>query len=252
MLLESCRLEIKCNHNMIYSTHGLKHSQYVQLESKSGGWKIGCSLWVWGCKHGAKLSSSSYLCDPIICLVSNKSSFLCCCQLSLQRLTDPPRPQSLLVSSETPVHITSIQTFQQLFTLSGEYSCAAHGVITPMKWYRHNEVLLPLFYQLVSPDWNVKCTWCVWETKTCKHTGMVLTGSGSSAHITAVPPHLTPPGMMEEKRVTQSRGQREAFWGLVLQHVLQEVKKLVVLRPLWQQVLLQRTQLKREMCCLRE
>lgn len=105
----------------------------------------------------------------------------------------------------------------------------------------------PLFNQSLF-DWDLKYTWfVVGETKTCKHTGMVLIGSGgysgSSAHITAVPPDLTPSWMMEgqEEGVTQSRGKSDAFWGLVLQQPLQEIKKLVVLCPLWKHVLLEKT-----------
>lgn len=79
---------------------------------------------------------------------------------------------------------------------------------------------------------------------TYKQTSMATSPvyPGSSAHIPAVPPHLTPPWMDEgqEKRVAQNRRRRDAIRGLVLQHPLQEVEKLVVFYPIRQQILLKK------------
>ena len=71
--------------------------------------------------------------------------------------------------------------------------------------------------------------------KTCKHTGVVHTESssysGSSAEVTAPPPDLMPSRLMDgqEEGMAQSRGKRDAFRGLVLQHLLQQIEKLMVL-----------------------
>lgn len=83
---------------------------------------------------------------------------------------------------------------------------------------------------------DVKCTWLEnWELKLAKAVVRSSQGQvdypGSSAHVTAVSPGLAL-WLVQEERVTQSRGRRNSFRRLVLQHLLQEIEKKVVLCPM--------------------
>lgn len=79
-----------------------------------------------------------------------------------------------------------------------------------------------------------------WQTSQVSHWG-------SSEHFTAAPPHSSPGRRLlllrlQEEGVSQGGGQGDAFGGLVLQQLLQQVDEVLVLQLLWQHVLLEETQ----------
>lgn len=103
--------------------------------------------------------------------------------------------------------------------------------------------LLPLHSFNLTPSLVLKCTGFVVKPQRLANT-LVLVGSNSFpvlfTFVTAVSPDLSVSMTIDgqEEGLLQSRGKRDAFQGLVLQHLLQKVKKLVMLSPMWQQIVL--------------